>query len=240
MNAKGKFTITAKTPTAEIKPIAFDQHRERWERQVKAGEKEEHYALFCGYRDMPIDDRSVHAFRAKVMPTLAVQRSIRIIYWCFHRYRWKERAAFHDDHLEKKIRRTQELELVGMTKKHTTIASNALIALSKPVEEFARRMNSRQLDFDKVSDAQLLKMIWQSSTALEKLVGVERLSRGVPNQVFGQIVAGNDGSKKEMSKVSESFADIVRKMFGQDHSLVNVDGTNEPFDDVPNEGGETE
>jgi hypothetical protein len=224
-----KIIITKTKSEDDVKPIAWDQHRERWERQIRSGEKEEHYALFCGFRDMPMDERNINQFRLKVMPTLAVKRSLRVIYWCAHRYRWKERAACHDDFLEKKMRKTAEAELVGMTKKHTTIASNALIALSKPVEEFARRMNSRQLDFEKVGDAALLKMIWQSATALEKLVGVERLSRGVPNQVFGQILAGGQ-QEKNMSQVKESFADVVRKMFGPDGALVNVQSVNEKID----------
>lgn len=200
--------ITNYTKVSDIKPIPYSDELHCWEKQEK--EKEEHYTLFRGYLMMDKDERSVNRFIKKVMPTLPVKKAPKTISFLVYKNRWHERVAAYEIFNAKLERKEREKELKAMAKRHATIANNALGALSQPVEEFIRRLRDGKLDLTKLSDTALMNIIIKMSTSIEKIVAVERLSRGAPATIEGQIIGTGIN---ENGDITGTFADMIESHF---------------------------
>jgi hypothetical protein len=100
------------------------------------------------------------------------------------KYRWWERVAAYDRHLDQIAQREAAKARRDMVRRHATMANNALDALSAPLIELAERLKGPlPEDLKALSTPQLLSLVTKSASAMRDLVGVERTSRGVPAEI---------------------------------------------------------
>lgn len=160
---------TQRTKPPEPKPL--DARLDAWERQP--GEHEKAFAAFAAYRDAA-QDRSVRATARdlKVWPT-QLQRWV--VQW-----RWYDRVAEYDRHMDRVRVREARKVLVEMTTRHSTLAMSALGVLSRPINELIERINSKKINLATIPDAALLRMVRDAAAAIKDLVEVERVARGAP------------------------------------------------------------
>ena len=142
------------------------EERFPWERQV--GETSTAYADFCSYRDQPYSDRSnalqMWIRRDRSLKDVAKERGITpsAVETTSSKYRWKERVAAYDDHMDEINRQKQEADIISMRELHASIAKQMV---KKAAQKFLVISESDM----SVSDA--IKMF-------EVGVKYERLSRG--------------------------------------------------------------
>ncbi len=159
-------------------------HEPLWERQP--GENGPSFAAFAAYRDFGRTRTLMMLERAH---GIKINRSWRAA----KRWRWSERAAAWDAHLD----RIQSAEAASKAReageRHAKIASQHIATLLAPVAELARRINTGTLALDKVKDSDLVRMVQRNGATIRTLAELERLSVGLPSTTQAQVGANGLG-----------------------------------------------
>jgi hypothetical protein len=144
-----------------------------YERQP--GETAKAYAAFQVYRDLGIK-RSVDEVGKRLYGTQKGRKrgtTGRLRAW-FTTWRWEERAAAWDDHLDQEARKAQEDARRSMAERHATMATS----LQLKALERLQKMKPEELDASEV-----LRYLVEAAK-------LERLARGEPTEVSEQKITG--------------------------------------------------
>jgi prefoldin subunit 5 len=140
--------------------------KQPWQKQP--GETPAAYRAFCQYRDLGPNRTALNAFRqAKGRPQASNLPGVWTA-WC-SRYRWPERAAAYDAHLERESRQRAEVETIKrraeMLRKHQQAGE---LLRARGVEYFTKQ---------KVEDGRT------AIAAVKTGIDVERQAEGLPTWV---------------------------------------------------------
>lgn len=168
---------------------SFDDDAPLWTRQPYDTDKS--WPIFQIYRDAHPADRGAERIAERTNTPVRTIKNWRL------EHQWAMRASAYDAYLDQaKVRkRVEEIEL--MEERHAQIAAAGLAALTLPIAALGRprvvgtgdtqRHVPRLEDLERMPTDQLVRLAARAGTALARLVGVERLSRGEATQ----IVAGS-------------------------------------------------
>ena len=156
-----------------------DKEVKLWERQK--GEPTKIYSYFCSYRDLG-PNRNLRELPQKL------GKSLTIIGKHSSKYNWVERVKAWEDYQDKINRKSQEEEIRKMAKRHADIA---LGMQSKAIDKL------RNLDINEMKPADIARFI-------EEGVRIERLSRGVPDQIIQELGEITVRWKKQGEKIGDS------------------------------------
>lgn len=196
-------------PPVKVHPL--DPSVSAWERQP--AEKDHHWAAFLVYRDA-LEDRSLRKTCAATGKWLN-----QIARWN-EGYRWRQRVLAYDRHLDEERVRAARKRIHEMADRHAGLALAGLAAMQAPVAEFVKRLNAKTLDLTKIPDAELLRLLRSSASAIKDLVEVERVARGAPATTA--VVLSPAGASK-----AQTVAEAVEELFLASASAAKESGHGE-------------
>jgi hypothetical protein len=182
-----------------------------WERQP--GETAKAYAAFCGYRDLPPQERSLQRLRSEMADEGYVVTKNWLGEWSA-KWDWVERTMDWDQEVDRRQREKFVAERESMAQRHAQQAVMLQEALMLPAKALADKLRRDHVGtvaaLSNLSVGELLSLIVQATRVFGPLMNAERLSRdGVtappppPRPTSDQVEAGSD--EERMLQIVEAF-----------------------------------
>lgn len=193
-----------------------------WERLP--GETNKAFRAFCVYRDL----RQNRSFKA-LLEKLGKKSKTQFALWS-KKYKWQERVKAFDDDEDRKNRLRQLENIQKMNERQAGQAETFQRILFLPVNALSERLKRDKdnktpaiEDLNKLSTLELIELIIQVSKSFSNLVNIERVARGVPNEVsrneniisinnnknnYGNIVVNNEKATNALFEFLNALGDI--------------------------------
>lgn len=166
-----------------------------WERQP--GETPKAYAAFCKYRKLGPEKRSLEAVEPRTKKGQKKDYVSRYIGEWSSQFRWVERAAAYDDHLDEVRRKADEKAIATMSKRHAE-------GMARIFERGLNRIEA--LDDDAIRGALALEL------AMNGMKG-ERLARGLTTDSIAQTVNGGGQQLHPLGDAIQSDPAVREKAY---------------------------
>ena len=166
-----------------MKQVISIAERKPWERQKENGRWEsleafQAFQAFQVYLSIGAS-RSLSEVGLKIYPPGKKGRSRtpgRISRWS-RQWNWVDRASAWDEYTTKSARTERRGEIEKMQKRHAQQAAAATAALSAPIRELVRRINSNEAELTNFSLRDLMTLSALASRNLAKMQEAERIAR---------------------------------------------------------------
>lgn len=162
-----------------------------WERQPGEGVKA--FEKFCCYRDLGRNRtlRQVAKERGKALITIEIYSQ---------QWHWVERCNLWDDECDRRKQAAYLREIEEMAKRHARQSIGFQSVLIKPVEAYLQRLKNdpqgKLKDFDGIATDKLFDKVIKAAQVFSDIIGIERKSRGEPNEITKQdITSGGQAIK---------------------------------------------
>ena len=141
-------------------------------------ESQKNYSLYCVYQNMG-RNRSL----AKTSEQTGV--SNRWIESLSSKYDWTKRTEVYDIHQQQLHYEAMAKEIKDMGKRQASYSLQMITALMTPAQELIQRLKAKngKLDFNNISDSELVNIVSRCANAFKLLSDVERLARGEPTDI---------------------------------------------------------
>lgn len=201
---------------AAAMPITFDhgypailEHKPLW--QILPCETEEAFAAFTTYLELPTDTNHENPIRLLPLIAEATRTAIeKITEWC-HIYYWHWRGRAYDLFLLAAHRKQREQRIMSIEGKHFTEAESLL---TKVVKLAHKKLDQDIRALEEDADAQIDSKLKELVAAAKDLVGIQRISVGLPAMGPSTINLQMDGARH--TTVSETFKHIAKEGSGEE------------------------
>ena len=141
-------------------------------------ESQKNYSLYCVYQNMG-RNRSLQ----KASEDTGVSR--RWLESLSSKFDWVRRTEVYDIHQQQIHYEAMAKEVKDMGKRQASYSLQMITALITPAQELLKRLKAKEgkLDFNNISDTELVNIVSRCANAFKLLSDVERLARGEPTDI---------------------------------------------------------